>query len=202
MNLRIAPLLRGAGRPTTSHIALTCSEHLRRWRSASCLINPQAERRKWEGCEERLLEQIREAGKQSGYDYAHASPMVATRMSTRMRGGSEETAGMTTRGLLDEGAVAPLGECARTSIEDSRMVSAVTTGAREREPTATHAALSSALLAQQLPLLSKFSGEELSEPGETFKDWIEQLETVASICLWDDRTKLKPGDEASSYDIT
>ena len=47
-----------------------------------------------------------------------------------------------------------------------------------------------ALLAQQLPPIGKYSGEDQTEEGETFKDWMEQFEMVASVCHWDVKTKL------------
>ena len=58
--------------------------------------------------------------------------------------------------------------------------------------TAPEACLSAVLLAHQLPPISKFSGDDISEwgGGESFKDWIDQLEMVASISNWDERTKL------------
>ena len=40
---------------------------------------------------------------------------------------------------------------------------------------------SAALLAQQLPPIHMFTGEEATDGRETFTDWIEQLEMVASI---------------------
>ena len=49
---------------------------------------------------------------------------------------------------------------------------------------------SAALLAQQLPPMQHFTGEDAAESGETFQDWIEQLEMIASIGHWDERTKL------------
>lgn len=39
----------------------------------------------------------------------------------------------------------------------------------------------SPLLAQQLPPLTKF-GDEMLEEGETFTEWVEQLELVARAC--------------------
>ena len=42
---------------------------------------------------------------------------------------------------------------------------------------------------QQLPPLSKFSGEQ-SEEGETFEDWLSQFEMVSSVCGWDTAAKL------------
>ena len=55
---------------------------------------------------------------------------------------------------------------------------------------APEACLLAVLLAHQLPPIRKFSGEDISEGGESFKDWIDQLEMVASISNWDERTKL------------
>ena len=52
--------------------------------------------------------------------------------------------------------------------------------------------LSAALLAQQLPPLSKFSGE-FGQPGvevETFQEWLEQFELVAAVGHWDQSAKL------------
>ena len=46
------------------------------------------------------------------------------------------------------------------------------------------------LLGQQLPPLSKFSGEDLDGDGETFLEWVEQFELVAGICGWNDQAKL------------
>ena len=42
-------------------------------------------------------------------------------------------------------------------------------------------ALSTALLAQQLPPIGKFSGESSLADGETFEVWCEQFEMVASV---------------------
>ena len=44
------------------------------------------------------------------------------------------------------------------------------------------------LVAQQLPPLSKFTGE--TEGAETIVEWLEQLELVASACGWDKPTRL------------
>ena len=45
------------------------------------------------------------------------------------------------------------------------------------------------LVAQQLPPLSKFTGEP-TEGGETIVEWLEQLELVAGACHWDESAKL------------
>ena len=52
-------------------------------------------------------------------------------------------------------------------------------------------AMSTALLAHQLPPLSKFEGG-VSAGGdkETVKEWLEQFELVAGVCKWDDSTRL------------
>ena len=46
------------------------------------------------------------------------------------------------------------------------------------------------LLGQQLPPMSKFSGEDKEGDGETFLEWIEQFELVAGICSWNDQARL------------
>ena len=46
------------------------------------------------------------------------------------------------------------------------------------------------LLGQQLPPISKFSGEDLEGDGETFLEWVEQFELVADMCGWNDQAKL------------
>ena len=50
--------------------------------------------------------------------------------------------------------------------------------------------VTAALLAQQIPPLSKFSGEVLDGEGECFSDWEEQFELVAEACYWTDQSKL------------
>ena len=63
------------------------------------------------------------------------------------------------------------------------------------EPVSTLAAtpldtLSMALLAQQLPSLHSFSGEQPDGDGENFSEWLKHLELVATTCRWDDQAKL------------
>ena len=45
-------------------------------------------------------------------------------------------------------------------------------------------------MAQQLPPLSKFSGERNDGDMDTFQEWIEQFEMIASICGWSAQAKL------------
>ena len=49
--------------------------------------------------------------------------------------------------------------------------------------------VTSALLAQQLPSLPKFSGEMNDGDMDTFQDWFEQFEMIASVCGWSTQTK-------------
>ena len=44
-------------------------------------------------------------------------------------------------------------------------------------------------IAQALPVLGKFSGEETAD-GEEVDSWIEQLEMLADACGWDEKVKL------------
>ena len=50
--------------------------------------------------------------------------------------------------------------------------------------------LSLALMAQQLPPLSKFNGDDTDGEGQGFTDWIEQLELIGEVCRWNDQAKL------------
>ena len=50
--------------------------------------------------------------------------------------------------------------------------------------------VAAALLAQQLPPLSKFSGDVTDGEGECFSDWKEQFELIAEVCCWTNQSKL------------
>ena len=50
--------------------------------------------------------------------------------------------------------------------------------------------LTVALLAQQLPSLPNFNGKNVEGDGESFSDWLERLELVATACKWDNQAKL------------
>ena len=50
--------------------------------------------------------------------------------------------------------------------------------------------LSAVLLAQQLPPLPNFSGDQVEGEGETIDDWLERLELVAVTCHWEEQAKL------------
>ena len=49
---------------------------------------------------------------------------------------------------------------------------------------------SAALLAHQLPPMQQLTGEDAAESGETLQNWIKQLEMIAFIGHWDERTEL------------
>ena len=50
--------------------------------------------------------------------------------------------------------------------------------------------VAAALLVQQIPPLSKFSGDMPDGEGECFSDWKEQFELIAETCHWTDQSKL------------
>lgn len=60
----------------------------------------------------------------------------------------------------------------------------------EQTSAAYQSALSTALLAQQLPPIGNFSGEMSLADGETFEAWREQFEMVASVSRWGPQAKL------------
>ena len=49
---------------------------------------------------------------------------------------------------------------------------------------------SAVLLAQQLPSLANFSGDQVDGDGESIGDWLEHLELVAATCRWEEQAKL------------
>ena len=73
------------------------------------------------------------------------------------------------------------------------LVRSTSNDAINRNPSAVHVdQITSALLAQQLPPLPKFSGE--SDDGkfgtDTFQEWLERFEMIANICNWSLQAKL------------
>ena len=64
-----------------------------------------------------------------------------------------------------------------------------TNGATEEASSRQSDVLSVALMAQQLPLPSKFSGSDLSSE-ETFEEWITHFELVAGVHKWNSQAKL------------
>ena len=60
-------------------------------------------------------------------------------------------------------------------------------------------ALSVALLAQQLPSLPNFNGDNVKGDRESFSDWLEHLELIAK---WDDQEKIAFTTHAGLYEFT
>ena len=58
------------------------------------------------------------------------------------------------------------------------------------KPAAATDHLSMALLAQQLPPLPKFTGDNLEEDAENIEEWLEQTDLVAQGCGWNEQAKL------------
>ena len=57
-------------------------------------------------------------------------------------------------------------------------------------PSPTSQALEAALIAQQMPPIAKFSGEQRTGEPEDFCEWLEQFELVAGACQWSEQAKL------------
>ena len=93
-------------------------------------------------------------------------------------------------GLLTEGTrLLPLASTFKPSNEvGQRTVPAGPSTSGRGESTIDH--VTAALLAQQIPPLSKFSGDVSDGEGESFSDWKEQFELVAGACYWTDQSKL------------
>ena len=144
-------------------------ERLRSTAELECHRACAREREKCEAREERLVEQLK--GLQRGVGVAAASP----------RGEPEE-----------EPTGNPITQLYQPETNpEVRAVGGMSLPHVGVSPGAESGSwVSAALLAQQLPPLTKFNGENCDGEGETFQDWIEQFEMVATVCHWDDQTKL------------
>ena len=92
-------------------------------------------------------------------------------------------------GPLTEGTrLSPLASTFKPSNEvGQRIVPAGPSTSGRGESTIDH--VTAALLAQQIPPLSKFSGDVSDGEGESFSDWKEQFELLAGACYWTDQSK-------------
>ena len=89
----------------------------------------------------------------------------------------------------DRGSPSATTEVQSQREDDTTMGSSESTPNVGEEPATSM--LTSALLAHQLPPLSKFTGEGVhGSEGDTFGDWLEQFELCAGVCQWDARAKL------------
>ena len=143
--------------------------------------------KKWEKREERLIEQISflQAQLRSSETEKYRDEEFAERRSQS----SDDRHGEETS---SPGTESPGQQTRRTRVTFEDMPSEHYDAEREaaksnQEVRASY--LSQALLAQQLPPLPKYTGKEQSQ-GETFQDWLEQFELVASLGEWDEKTKL------------
>ena len=115
-----------------------------------------------------------------------SSITTAGGMST---GGSTETPPGTSSSLITTTASIEGGSVMTSST--STVTSATVGGSKTMAKPAETASPSSLITTQQLPPpLTKFSGDEASADGETFVDWLEQFEMVASLLGWGAQAKL------------
>ena len=140
------------------------------------------ERSKWEERELRLVEQLRE-GQRRSEDTVMSMRNRTVRIETSAPQNQPNSETESSSGSSIESTNA----ITRPDSSDERSASTTGTATVYAAP---EACLSAALFAHQLPPISKLSGEDISEGGESFKDWYDQLEMVASISNWDERTKL------------
>ena len=157
----------------------------------------EVERRKWEAREERLLEQLRRV---EGQVRSGISPICVQDQELSEEGhsgGEPEMGGGISTTSLGEHASSPGGSATASPRPPPKSVRFTSVDQPEQasprgdESEQTYqSALSTALLAQQLPPIGKFSGESSLVDGETFEAWREQFEMVASVSHWDPQTKL------------
>ena len=130
----------------------------------------EGETRKWEAREERLVEQLarmreelRVAKAERGEDHVvqrgvDSSVGDAVQREVRFEGESSSV-------VVEQSSPVPQQDQLADAITDR---------------------LSQALLAQQLPTIPKFTGEERQQEGEIIEDWKEQFEMVATLGGWDE----------------
>ena len=145
-----------------------------------------AERTKWEEREERLLERLEDVRQliDAADDRRREMPVHNARRQVNFSAKSLPEAVTETRSSPDHTQMkldCPDG----TSTSGDHNMSEPLSSTFPSAPVTW----SAALLAHQLPPLRSFTGEDIDN-GETFQDWIEQFEMVASIGGWDERAKL------------
>ncbi len=155
-----------------------------------------AEKAKWEAREERLVEQLTEAKER-----LKSLPMEAIerqRASERLSAPdpyvvpSKQTppgsrCGDNTVPVWSQ-AVAPTSRARTAELEMSPVD--LRDGTMRPDPDLGNTQPTQVLPAQQLPQVPTFNGEERTLSGETFEEWREQFEMVATLSGWDARTKL------------
>ena len=136
----------------------------------------EAETRKWEAREERLVEQLARMREE-----LHVAKVERREDHVTQRGVDSSSGEAVQREVRFE---AP-SESSSVAVEQGSPVPQ-----QDQSADAITDRLSQALLAQQLPTIQKFTGEERQQGGETIKDWKEQFEMVATLGGWDERSKL------------
>ena len=154
-----------------------------------CYRALEAEARKWEAREERLAEQLAELRKE-----LHTKKTECDRLLAKDLPGASMDDRVTPRPLMTQESTedethreSPCRARGDVELEGSPTA---TEQRRDRQTEATTIQLSQALLAQQLPPIPKFAGEERHQGGETIEDWKEQFEMVATLGGWDEHAKL------------
>ena len=136
----------------------------------------EGETQKWEAREERLVEQLarmreelRVAKAERGEDHVVQCGVDSSTGDAVQREVRFEVHSESSSVAVEQGSPVPQQDQSADAITDR---------------------LSQALLAQQLPTIPKFTGEERQQGGETIEDWKEQFEMVATLGGWDERSKL------------
>lgn len=146
----------------------------------------EAEHSKWEAREERLVQQLRELQSQlSTTTRNQGDPSSAP-------AGSLSGAGVVTA-EKDTNSTDLLGVVSATCTDKSTDNSNVRGVADSVDPLAANCmptidSMGSLLLAQQMPQITKFAGEDLD--NEPFEDWLTQFEMIAGLCKWVGQAKL------------
>ena len=151
-----------------------------------------AERRKWEEEQRQLEEERRQRSVVSSPVVAPINNELLRPNEPRAVGNAVNTAG------IRRGMDSPLStmNVSTTDTVSSVHSSNITTPGTAGQVTNSvpqlqaHSFPCNIFESMAIPPLGKFSGENESEAGELFMDWIEQFELVASVCHWDDRAKL------------
>ena len=148
----------------------------------------EAEAQKWEAREERLVEQLADLRKELRAmkikcDRAHAANLQSAE-------DHETSLVMTSSPSRDETTQQEPPCGARTGTSESPLIAGEQTSTVQDQVNTATVQLSQALLAQQLPSIPKFTGEERQQGGETIEDWKEQFEMVATLGGWDEQAKL------------
>ena len=151
-------------------------------------LSIRIERQKWEKREERMIEQI--SLLQAQLRSTETEKLRDEEVAERRSQSSDDRRGVASSPRKES----PGQQTQKTRVTFAERPSKHTDAERETEKSTQEVRatdLSQALLAQQLPPLPKYTGEEQSQ-GETFRDWLEQFELVASLALgeWDEKTNL------------